>query len=589
MRDNSSKFRTFSRRALIIGGLKLAFFAMVGARYYYLQVNKSDKYSTMSDKNRFKMMVLSPQRGVIYDKNKQVIASSTQHFKLGIDSMAIKNVSGVLADIERVLGRKFEIPEDELKRKINKRQINDYLFVKENLSWSEVAKLTEGSHLMDGADVVEASHREYMYKDAFSHITGYVSAPNKQEIEDLVIPISSQMKIGKSGIEKYFDETLRGSPGLKKTEVDVRGRYVRTIATEKPISGTDLHLTIDVRIQEYLHSLLTGKGLTASAVVLNAKTGEVLGLHSTPSFDPNLFVDGISQDDWKRLNSTKDNPLINHAVSSPYPPGSTFKPITILAALMAGFDPKTTFHCSGHFTLGQHTFKCWNLSGHGTIDMRAAISKSCNPYMYNIALKMGVEKLSKAAKLLGMGQRTGIELMGESSGILIGNEWKKRRFNQPWFPGDTVNCSIGQGYALMTPLQIATSTLRIASGKNLSPRLTPINLDDIEELGVDDKLLQVVRDGMYQCVNEPGGVLYNRHLSIGDMTICGKTGTAQVVSLKYKNAKREFHHHGLFTSFAPFNDPRYVVTVVVEHGDAGARVAPLARDIYEFMLSIGYA
>lgn len=587
MRDNSSKSRTFSRRALIIGGLKLAFFALIGARYYYLQVNKSDKFSTLSDKNRFKVMVLSAPRGVIYDANRVVIASNTQHFKLGIESMAIKNVGDILQKIEDVLGRKFEIPQDDLKRKITKRQANDYLFIKENLPWSDVAKLTEASHLIEGADVVESSHREYIFKDAFSHITGYVSIPNKQEIEDLAIPISVQLKIGKSGIEKYFDEQLRGTAGLKKTEVDVRGRYVRTIATEKPIPGTELQLTIDSRIQNFIHNMLLSKGLSASAVVLNAKTGEVLAIHSTPSFDPNLFVDGISQEDWKRVNSAASNPLINHAISSPFPPGSTFKPITALAGLMAGVDPKTTYHCPGYFTLGQRTFKCWNLKGHGTIDMRTAIAQSCNPYFFNLALRIGIDKLSKAAKLVGMGQRTGIELIGENAGILVGQEWKKKRFNVAWYPGDTVNVSIGQGYALMTPLQVATSTLRMASGKDIYPTLLPRNPEEIEELDVDPSLLQVVRDGMYKCLNEPIGILYNRQLSIGDFKICGKTGTSQVVSLKYKNVKKDFHHHGLFTSFAPYEDPQYVVTIVVEHGEAGAKVAPLAKEIYEFILSLG--
>lgn len=588
MRDDSLKYKKFSRRALVIGGLKLFFFSIIAGRYYYLQMMTSSKFTMLSDKNRLKIMVLTAPRGIIYDTNHEVIATNSSNFRIGVDSLAIPNVSELITHIENVLGTDFTVGDEELRRKIAKRQPNDYLFLKDNLSWSEINKLIESDHILPGIEVVESSHRSYRFPEAFAHITGYVSSPNKQEVDSLSMPISDQLKIGKIGIEKIFDDSLMGYPGLKKTEVDARGKFIRVISTENPIPGHDLVLSIDARLQTFIHEMLTSRGLTASVVVMNVKNGNVLALHSTPSFDPNLFVDGISKDDWDRITSAPSNPLLNHAITSAYPPGSTFKLVTAFAGLIAGFDPRTHYFCPGEFRLGSRVFKCWKPGGHGSIDLSTAISQSCNPYFFNLALKIGINKLYAGGKILGLGERTGIELLGEVDGLLPNPEWKKKRYNLDWYPGDTVNASIGQGFTLLTPLQIATMTARIASGNSITPTIVP-GEKIAQPLDVDPKVFELIRGGMYNCLNSPNGILYSRRLSIGDFTICGKTGTAQVAALKYKNLSHDLKHHGLFTSYAPHYDPTYSVTVVVEHGEAGAKVSPFARDIYNFMLLNGIA
>ncbi len=583
MRDESLKYKKFSRRSLVIGGIKLFFFSVIAGRYYYLQMISSSKFRTLSDKNRLKLMVISAPRGVIYDCNREVIASNSSNFRMGIDSLAIPNVSELLGHISNVLGVDFEVSDDELRRKLAKRQPNDYLFLKDNLEWSEVNKLVESDHILPGVEVIESSHRNYQFPEAFAHITGYVSTPNKQEVEGLSMPISEQLKVGKIGIEKIFNDVLIGYPGLKKTEVDARGRFIRTISTEDPTPGQALVLSVNAKLQNFIHELLTSRDLTASVVVMNVQNGDVLALHSTPSFDPNLFVDGISKDEWERIIKAESNPLLNHAITSAYPPGSTFKLVTAFSGLIAGLDPKTHYHCPGEFRLGSRAFKCWKTSGHGSIDLSTAISQSCNVYFFNMALKMGINKLHIGAKMLGLGERTGIELLGEVEGLMPNPQWKKKRYKLDWYPGDTVNASIGQGYTLLTPLQIATMTARIASGNYVSPRLVPGDRF-IEPIDVDPKVFELIRGGMYDCLNRPKGILYSRQLSIGNFAICGKTGTAQVVALKYKHLGHNFKHHGLFTSFAPYDNPKYAVTVVVEHGEAGAKVSPLAKEIYNFIL-----
>jgi penicillin-binding protein 2 len=583
MRDETLKYKKFSRRAVVIGGIKLFFFSVIAGRYYYLQMMSSSKFTTLSDKNRLKIMVITAPRGIIYDCNHEVIAANSSNFRVGIDSLAISNVSELIDHISKVLDTKLEISSEDLRRKIAKRQPNDYLFLKDNLSWNEVNKLIESDHALPGVEVVESSHRSYSFPHAFAHITGYVSAPNKQEIEKLSMPISEQLKVGKIGIEKTFNDALIGHPGLKKTEVDARGRFIRILSTEDPKSGKNLVLSVNAKLQNFIHKLLTSHGLNASVVVMNAKNGNVLALHSTPSFDPNLFVDGISKEDWANIVNTDSNPLLNHAITSAYPPGSTFKLVTAFSGLIESFDHNTHYYCPGEFKLGSRSFRCWKLSGHGSIDLSTAIAQSCNVYFFNMALKMGINKLCKGADMLGLGKRTGIELLGEVDGLMPSPEWKKKRYKLDWYPGDTVNASIGQGFTLLTPLQIATMTARIASGNRVSPTLVPVD-NVIEPINADPKVFEIIREGMFDCVNRPKGILYSRQLSIGDFNICGKTGTAQVVALKFKNLGHNFKHHGLFTSFAPYDDPKYVITVVVEHGEAGSKVSPIAKEIYDFIL-----
>lgn len=586
MRDENTKQKTFSRRAFVVCSIKGLLFSLVAGRYWYLQVIKSEKFGTLSEKNRIKLTVVVPPRGSIFCRLKDAIATNIPSYAIGVDPTEIKNVHKIIEELNQTLSLGIALDEKDIQKLLNKKQSSDPLFLKHNLSWKEIALFCEHEHLLRGVDLFRISAREYSHPEAFAHITGYVSIPNREELRDLNIPASSQIKVGKMGIEKIFDTELRGEPGFKKNEVDARGKLIRTLQPEIVLPGQDIYLTIDFGLQCFIHELLSVRNLVASAIVMEIRTGKVLALHSTPSYNPEQFSVGISTQDWEELINSEYNPLINHTIASVYPPGSTFKLVTAFSALLQGFDPNTKYNCTGSFTLGKHSFRCWNHSGHGAIDMKTAIAQSCNPYFFNAALKTGIEELCSGGRMLGLGCKSGIELYGESAGLMPSPDWKRRRFNLPWYQGDTVNASIGQGYTLMTPIQIAVMTSRIASGWNVSPTLTGVS--QCEPLDAEQNATEAIKTGMFECINSPKGLLFGKGLFDPRLRVCGKTGTAQVAALKYKNKSKSLRHHGLFTSFAPFDDPKYTVTVVVEHAQAGANVAPIAAEIHKYMHEKGF-
>jgi len=585
MRDESSKFKTYTRRSLILGGIKFVLLSSIASRYYYLQAVKGSKYSTLSEKNRVKIAVLPPIRGKILDRNGLEIASNTTHFKLGVDSISIKELNSIIPRVEKVIGKGIGVTPEEIKKLLKKRNPNDYLFLKENMPWEEVVKLTEQDYDITGIEIIQATHRNYENGEAFAHITGYIGSIAEGDLKTLDIPNSNQIRIGKSGIEKQYDKMLLGSPGYRRTEVDVKGKYVRTLSVDNTIAGQNLPLTIDADLQNFIHKLMTYKGIDGAVVVIDVENGDVLALHSTPSFDPNEFVDGVSKDYWNRIIKQPSFPLLNNAITSRYPPGSTFKIVTALAALEAGVDPRRTVHCSGYFNFGSRTFKCWKTTGHGSVNLTTAIAQSCNPYFYTIGHQIGINKIAEIGRKLGLGAKTGIDLNAESEGIMPDHAWKKKRFKQDWYPGDTINASIGQGYLLVTPLQLAVATARIASGKMINPHLTAREGYVPEPLNISEHSLELVRLGMQMSVNSPIGVVTSKQVSYGDFIVCGKTGTAQVASMKFKHLGKQFKHHALFTSFAPYDNPRYAVTVVVEHGEAGGKAAaPIAKEVYRKLI-----
>lgn len=581
MRDDGFKFKTFTRRSLILGSIKLLLLTTISSRYYYLQGIKGNKYSTLSEKNRVKFAVLPPIRGKILDRHGNEIASNTTHFKLAVDSLSIKELDHIIPKVEQILNKSIGLSKDDIKKMLKKRNPNDYLFLKENMSWDDVAKLTEQDYEVSGIEIIQATHRYYPEGEAFAHITGYIGSISEEDLAKRDIPNSNQIRIGKSGVEAIFDKSLLGTPGYRRTEVDVKGRYVRTLSVDETIAGDNLNLTIDHELQSFIHKLLTLKRLDGAVVVIDLETGGILTLHSTPSFDPNEFVDGVSKDYWNRIIKQSSYPLLNNAITSQYPPGSTFKIVTALAVLESGISPEQTVHCNGYFNFGSRTFKCWKSSGHGSVNLTTAIAQSCNPYFYHMGHQIGIKKIAETARKLGLGGKTGVELNSESSGNVPDPDWKKKRKKLDWYPGDTVNASIGQGFLLVTPIQLATMTARIASGKVIKPSLIASHEGDFEQLDISEKSLEIVRLGMQMSTNSPIGVVTSKQLSYGDFIVCGKTGTAQVASMKFKHLGHQFKHHALFTSFAPYDDPKYAVSVVIEHGEAGGRTAaPIAKDIY---------
>lgn len=585
MANDFAKYKVFSRRVFVLAALKISLMLGILSRYGYLQLTNYEKYKKLSERNRLKSIIITPLRGKILDRNGHDIASNQIIYRLGIDPFSLAKRDIIILKIEEILKRPLKISTELIEKRIKRKSRSEPLIIEDSLNWKDLSVLSERMNELEGVEIIKSPARNYLLKNIYSHITGYIGTPSEQEIEEKKLFNYNDLRIGKTGIEKIAEDTLKGEPGKKVIEVNVRGKFVRDVSEKTPIKGDNLKLSIDNELQTLVHDVMHSHKAEGAVIVMNCKTGEVLALHSSPDFDPNEFVDGVSHEYWKKINSNPSNPLINNAVSTPYPPASTFKIVTALAGLEYGIADTKTFHCSGSFQLGNRSFKCMRRSGHGNMNVYSAIAKSCNPYFYNLSQILGVKRITETARILGCGDRTGIELPFESSGLIPSIEWKRRRFKAEWYKGDTLNTSIGQGFVLSTPLQIATFTARIASGKKVSPTLISAEQkpQNPEKLPFKESSLNAVRKGMYMAANKSGGTVYRQNMSIGKFKVCAKTGTAQVAALKYnsKSSKRKLKDHSLFTSFAPYNDPEYVVTVIVEHGGTGSRsAAPIAKKIY---------
>lgn len=585
MGSDFEKYKVFSRRIFVLGAIKVSLMFGILGRYAQLQLNKYEEYKAKSEQNRLKSIVIPPVRGKFLDRNGNDLVSNQLIYRLAIEPFSIAKRDLIIMNLEKILGRDIKITTDLIEKRIKKKSRSEPLIIEDQLDWKDISVISEHMHMpeLEGVEIIKSPVRKYLFQNAASHITGYTGSPSEEEIKEKKLFNYNELRIGKTGLEKAKEDTLKGSPGKKVIEVDVRGKFVRNISASEPEKGSNVQLSIRNDLQNFVYETMKSHKAEGAVVVMSCKTGEILALHSSPDFDPNEFIDGVSHDYWSKINANPSNPLINNAVSTPYPPGSTFKIITAVAALEYGVSEHKRFHCNGLFHLGKTPFKCWKSSGHGNMNIMEALAQSCNPYFYNISQIVGAKNITDTAKLLGCGEKTGLELPFESEGLIPSIEWKMRRFKMDWFKGDTLNTAIGQGYVLATPLQMAIATARIASGNKVKPTLfLQKSLPTFEKLPFKEHSLNIVRKGMMMAANLPKGTVYRHSMSIGDFKVCGKTGTAQVAALKYKNKSKRHMHHSLFTSFAPYNDPEYAVTVIVEHGGAGSRsAAPIAKKIYQ--------
>lgn len=588
MRDDSQKYRLFTRRSFILSGINILLTSTVVGRYLYLQLIEGSKYKDLSEKNHIKLQVVPAPRGRFLDRIGQELANEAIVYNLGILPSHIKAHKEIIAALEIALGRKLNLSADDLKRRLLKRNRTSPLILEYNLSWQDLSTISEKIADIPGAESISQPVRNYIYPEQMAHVTGYIAAANNQDINQHNLTPFNDIKIGKAGLEKYFDASLRGKVGFRKTEVNVNGKVIQELGEDPYERGEDLKLTIDHHLQLFVHEIMQAREANGAVIVMKAQTGEILALHSMPSFNPNKFTNGVSAEEWRALLSNTSNPLINNAISIPYPPGSTFKLITALAILASGVDPKRKVHCTGHFEMGGHDFKCWKAGGHGSIDLYRAIAESCNPYFYHMGLNIGIEAIAKVARTLGYGQKTDIELPYENKGLVPDEKWKMQRFGMPWFKGDTVNISIGQGAMLATPIQIAQMTARLMTNRAIKPSLILRDKYEFPELQFNPEHLHIVRTGMMLSCNSPGGVMTRHNMKETGFMVGGKTGTAQVVDLQHKNKTKNFAHHALFTGyviteqehFAQLENAEYIITVVVAHGEAGAKSAgPIAKQI----------
>ncbi len=583
MRDDTKKFRIFTRRSFFAFGLQALFFTILSSRFYYLQVWDRQRYQTLSDSNRIRLSIVPPIRGEVYDQKGRLLIGNKLFYRIVIDSHKAVEVRASIDAINPYLQQPIHLTDTELASLLYQSSRYSPLVLSDNVGWEDIAVIESYSYKFPKVMIEQGSKRHYPAGSATSVITGYVAPPTEAELKQLGISNYQDFVIGKNGIERALDHNLRGQPGVRKTEVDVKGRVIRELTYERGINGAATTLTIDLELQEYIHHLLVGQD--GAIVVLDADSGAVLALYSAPSYDANLFIGGISQHDWNQLSTNPHKPLINKCISAVYPPGSTFKMVTALAALENGVPPDFSVKCTGEYNVGQHVFHCWKRTGHGTMNMDEALAQSCNPYFYRIAERIGIRHIAKMANILGLGSPTGIELPFESSGLIPDRPWKEMRYRQEWMRGDTTNTAIGQGYVLVTILQLAVMLARIASGQALTPALQSNALleRNIRKIAIRPESLEVVRHGIYAAFNEPYGKNYGSRLHLPGFEMCGKSGTAQIASLA-NSKKRGLIDHGLFVGFAPYNQPRYIVASIIEHGGWGSASAmPVVRSIMQYL------
>ncbi len=596
MARDTERSRLFTRRAVLLGSAKIGLFSILAGRIYYLQLAQGDKYRTMAEDNRINLRLISPPRGQILDRSGAALAINQQNYRVVLLPEQVDKLDVLLEGINTY------VPLTETDRKRIERDFKNNsgfnaVMVRDNLNWDQVAIISLHTLDLPGVDIEVGEVRYYPYTDAMAHVMGYVGAVAQAEVDDdqpeLAIP---GFRIGKNGVEKQYDMELRGSPGSVQLEVNAHGRVVRELAHNDPHPGADVSLTIDISLQDMMQKRLVNS-LSAAAVVMDVQTGAIYGLVSYPGFDPNLFTYGISQEDWSRLRDDEYTPLLNKAIGGQYAPGSTFKIITSLAGLEGKvLVPEATTYCPGYLDLGNHRFHCWKHGGHGNVNFMQAMAGSCDTYFYDLGKRVGIDRIQAMAKRFGMGQKLEIDLPHERAGLIPGSAWKQAILNSPWQQGETLITAIGQGYVLTTPLQLVMMMARLTNGGlAVKPHLTKrVGAKDFEtksapSMGIPERHLKLVREALVG-VTKPGGTAYGSRILDEKMAMGGKTGTAQVRRITMADRADGLpdsddvpwkeRDHALFVGFAPVENPRYAVSVVVEHGGHGASVAaPVARDI----------
>ena len=602
--DHLDRFRF--RVAFAAGAVILAFSLLIG-RFAFLQVLQHEYYTTRAEDNRISLIPIPPNRGIIEDRNGVVLARNFSAFTLVITPSKVEDLDqtieslGELIDIQPKDKRRF-------RKLLDESRSFESLPIRTRLSDEEVARFSANRYRFPGVEVKARLFRQYPLGPIASHAIGYINRINKADLESIEEKEQSANykgteHIGKTGLEKAYEFQLHGETGYEKVETDAGGRAVRSLERTAPTPGSKLTLTLDIKLQEMAEKAFGDR--RGSLVAIEPSTGGILALVSTPTFDPNLFVDGIRTEDWEQLNNSPDRPMINRALNGAYPPGSTFKPFMALAALETG---KRTANQAisdpGSFTFAGHTFRDDKKGGHGAVDMYKSIVQSCDTYYYMLANDMGIEAIARFMGPLGFGSRTGIDIDGESEGVLPSPEWKKKRFKRPeqkkWFGGETISIGIGQGYNAYTPIQLAQATATLANnGVLFRPHLvkyvtdsrsgdkTMIEPEPLRKLLWKQSHIDTIKRAMVGVNKEGTGA---RAFAGTEYVAAGKTGTAQVFSLKgaeYKahRIKQELRDHALFIAFAPADQPKIALAVLVENGGFGAQsAAPIARMVMDYYL-----
>ena len=603
----------FKRRLVFAGIVVVVLFLLLAYRLFYLQVIQHQHYQTLAENNRISVVPIVPTRGLILDKHGVVLAHNFFVYTLEITPSKLeKDIEETINELSHLI----EISElDKKKFKKLRQGSRDFEStpIRTHLNETEAASFAVNKYHFPGVEIKSRLYRRYPLGKLGAHIVGYIGRINDKDVANLEEAdkenpgVLSNYKgsdhIGKSGIEQFYEEQLHGKTGFQQIEIDKDGRAVRVLSSTAPVPGENIILSIDSKLQEIAEAAFGDR--RGALVALNPKTGEVLSFVSQPNFDPNLFVDGIDVDNWKVLNDSIDKPLINRPIRGVYPPGSTFKPFVALAGLEHGLRaPPFAIHDAGYFSLpnSTHRYRDWKPSGHGIVNMQKAITISCDTFFYGLAMELGIENLSNFVSHFSFGKKTGIDIQGENGGLLPTPDWKKRRYKQPWYQGDTVITGIGQGYTLATPMQLAYGTAILANGGvAMKPHLVTKSQNPLtgktfifpeviqDNIMIHPDNLEIVKKGMID-VTLPGGTA----ASVGanaPYSVAAKTGTAQVIGIKQNakynaNAIDERHRdHALFVAYAPADDPKIALAVIVENGGHGGSAAgPIARKVMDYYL-----
>ncbi len=603
-REKELSRRTISRRALVFGTMQLGLAGGMLWRLRDMQLNQSEQFRLLAEENRINLRLLPPIRGLILDRNGVILAGNEQNYRVVIKRDDAGDIDLVLSRLAQLI----PLTEEDIER-ARRDMLRNRPFVPvtvaERLSWEEISRVAANAPALPGVTPEMGMSRHYPLRADTAHVVGYVGPVSERDLEALDSPdpvlFIPRFQIGKSGVERMQEDRLRGRAGSQRVEVNSVGRVMRELDRVEGTPGSNVHLTIDARLQNFALERL--KGQSAAAVVMDVSNGDILALASGPSFDPNLFVRGISSRDFNELLNNDYRPLVNKTVQGMYPPGSTFKMVTALAALDAGVtDGRETVFCPGHMDISGHRFHCWRRGGHGRVGMVSALSESCDVYFYEMSQRCGIDKINEMSTRLGLGIRYDLPITSVAAGLNPTRDWKQANRGAAWRVGDTVNASIGQGFVLTTPLQLAVMTARLATNKAVLPRLVRDPLDrgnqELAQLDLRPEWLRLIRQGMNQTVNDRRGTAYSSRVVADGQVMAGKTGTSQVFSIS--RAEREAgirrqeqlpwnrRNHALFVNYAPLDNPRIAVSVVVEHGGGGSSAAaPIGRDIMLAALNEG--
>lgn len=607
LRNHPVELRKFRMRLTVSIGFMLILFLILYARFYYLQVAQQEHFHTLAEANRITILPLVPNRGLIYDRNGRVLAQNYSAYALEITPSKVPNIESTLDELATLI-EITTTDRQRFKKLMKESKRFKSLPIRNRLTDVEIATFAANRYRFPGVEIKARVFRQYPEKEIVSHVVGYISRINDQDLEQLELDgelnnYRGSHYIGKIGIEQSYEKQLHGTTGFEEVETDAAGRSIRVLSRTPPIPGNNLILSLDLGLQEVAEKAFGDH--RGALVALDPNNGEVLAFVSKPGYDNNLFIGGIDQENWNLLNNSIDRPLNNRALRGVYPPGSTFKPFMALAALELGKrTPEYSMGDPGYFSLPgiERRYRDWKPGGHGRVNLHKSLVVSCDTYYYSLANDLGIDNIHNFISLFGLGRKTGIDIAGEVSGLLPSAAWKMNQYKQNWYAGDTISVAIGQGYNLTTPLQLAFATMMIANnGKAYLPRLVKQTQNSqtghIEEnpakllysLNLKPRNLEIVKSALVD-VTRPGGTAAKAGLSAA-YTFAGKTGTSQVIGIKQgeryneKSINERHRDHAMFIAYAPAEDPRIALAVLVENtGTGGSTAAPIARQVFDYFL-----